>query len=140
MFKSIITFILVGWLVFPINLLACSKEVSLLNKGDTAPCTGYLFSPEKEQEVRIKVQQYKLLEETVQLYQKKEQLYSKQEQYLNQIIDKERQLSSMWRQTAVDVTQKYARVEENRGKRDWFFLGSGVLLTVLAAWSLRQVK
>lgn len=36
--------------------MACNKSVTYLQEGSAAPCTGYLFSPEKEKEVReIKV-------------------------------------------------------------------------------------
>jgi len=40
---------------------ACSQKVSYLKIGEAAPCSGYLFSPKKELEVRIKVDSYDLL-------------------------------------------------------------------------------
>jgi response regulator RpfG family c-di-GMP phosphodiesterase len=43
----------------------CAKPVTSLKEGTTAPCTGYLFSPEKELEVRLKVSTYGQMEDLV---------------------------------------------------------------------------
>lgn len=36
----------------------CEKNVTYLEKGKSIPCTGYLFSPEQELKVRLKVKLY----------------------------------------------------------------------------------
>lgn len=59
MIKLIITFI---FLITNISYASCNKDVTYLKKDSKAPCTGYLFSEEKEAEVRIKIQSYDYLE------------------------------------------------------------------------------
>jgi hypothetical protein len=41
--------------------IACDQPVTYLTEGETAPCTGYLFSQEKELEVRVAVEENKQL-------------------------------------------------------------------------------
>ena len=41
----------------------CSKPVNYLTEGTKAPCTGYLFTPEKEAEVRDKIIKFDTLNE-----------------------------------------------------------------------------
>lgn len=42
---------------------ACDKDVTYLEKGTATPCEGYLFSPNKEKEVRYQVESYKYVEQ-----------------------------------------------------------------------------
>lgn len=41
--------------------IACEQPVQYLTKGEVTPCTGYLFSQEKELEVRVAVEENKQL-------------------------------------------------------------------------------
>lgn len=43
----------------------CSKPVTYLTEGSTTSCSGYLFTPDKELEVRTKVLQYDTLDKLV---------------------------------------------------------------------------
>lgn len=43
----------------------CPQPVSYLKEGTTVPCTGYLFDPEKEQEVRIKLEELKYKDQII---------------------------------------------------------------------------
>lgn len=47
---------------FSVNA-ACNKPVTYLIETTPAPCTGYLFTPEKEQENRLKLEESKLYKE-----------------------------------------------------------------------------
>lgn len=40
----------------------CGKPVSYLQEGSKADCTGFLFSPEKEEEIRVKITNYDVLQ------------------------------------------------------------------------------
>lgn len=64
--------ILVFIMLFNQIAFACDKPVTYLKEGTLAVCTGYLFSPEKEKEVR----------ETAIKYNTMEQLNSKQEELI----------------------------------------------------------
>ena len=66
--------------------------------------------------------------------------YKENDKYLTDINERERKKVKLWRTTAEEVTLKYVDIEEGRGTRDIVFLGSGVLLTVLAAWSMGQIS
>lgn len=114
------------------------KPVTPLNKGDVAPCTGYLFTPEKELELRIKNEEYKILLEQSKLYLQQKELYQSQIADLEKIATKEREKSELWRNAAETTTEKYVKLEESRTTRDWVFLVSGVGLTVLSGWAIGQ--
>lgn len=114
----------------------CPKPVTLLNQGEVAPCTGFLFSREKEKELRLLDEDYKLLQERSSITDKQIQLYKQNEDVLNSVIDKERQKSKLWEDQAEKYTQKYIEEQNNRSNRDWLFFAGGVLLTLGAAWAV----
>lgn len=57
---KILSFI-ISFLISINSYAICDKNVYHLVKDQKAPCEGYLFSPEKEQEVRIKIKTYDYL-------------------------------------------------------------------------------
>lgn len=123
---------------FTSKALADCKPVTPLVTGDPAPCSGYLFTPEKELELRTKNEDYKLLQQQVTIYIQQKELYKQQLEDQSKIADKEAQKAELWRKSAEDSTKKYMEAEQNRTLRDGAFLVSGILLTVLAGWSLGQ--
>lgn len=116
------------------------KPVTPLEKGEPAPCMGYLFTPEKELELRIKNEEYKLLMEQTKLYIQQNELYKKELETTEVIVNKERQKAELWRTTAESATEKYVKLEEGRTTRDWVFLVSGVVLTVASGWAIGQAS
>jgi len=90
-------------LLFSINSWgACDKPVSAINEGEPAKCTGFLFTPEKELDVRLKISSYEL---TQALLKKQEDIIAVQDQRLNnnqqQIMNLEKQIGNkdIWNQT-----------------------------------------
>lgn len=61
MFKFILSALLFSSLTFA----ECNKAVTYLKKNEITKCSGYLFSPEKEQEVRIKIDQFEPMEKLI---------------------------------------------------------------------------
>jgi len=120
-------------------LAECTKPVAYLAKGESAPCSGFLFSPDKELELRRKNEEYKFLMEQSKIYLQQIDLYKKELTTIEQIIEKEQKKTELWREAAENSTKKYLQFEENRGTRDWFFLFTGIGLTAISAWSLKQV-
>lgn len=116
------------------------KPVTPLEKDEVAPCSGFLFTPEKELELRIKNENYKLLMEQTNLYIEKIELYKRELETTDKIVNKEREKADLWRTAAEKATEKYVTLEESRTVRDWVFLVSGIGLTVLAGWSLGQIN
>lgn len=132
--------IIAGFLILSNSCFACPKPVITLQLGQQAPCKGFLFSPEKEQELRLLKEDHKILELKEETYLDLLTTHKENEKYLTTINDKERKKAKLWRTTAEEVTLKYVNIEDGRGTRDIVFLGSGVLLTVLAAWSMGQIS
>lgn len=118
------------------SAFAQCPPVTPLEKGDKAPCSGYLFTPEKELELRIKNEEYKILIEQVKLYLQQNEVYKKELQTSEAIIAKEREKAELWRAAAEKSTEKYLKVEEGRTVRDWTFLVSGIVLTVAAGYAV----
>lgn len=56
--KFLLVFILI---IAQIGYASCPKNVVYLKQKEPAPCTGFLFSPEKEQELRLHNEERKLL-------------------------------------------------------------------------------
>ncbi len=116
----------------------CVRPVSPITQGEQAPCTGFLFSPQKERELRLLNEEYQMLLEQSKLYIQQRDLYVKELKETDSIVEKERQKAELWRKVAEDTTLKYTEVQDNRGKRDWLFLATGVVLTVAAGWAVGQ--
>lgn len=129
-------------LSLPINSYAseCPAPVRLLEEGASAPCRGYLFSPEKELQVRMMVKDYSLVKEELNTLNNMVDRLQKKESESEKIIQLEMQKTELWKTRAEDITLKYTSIEENRGKRDFMFILMGVGITVLAGWSLGQIS
>lgn len=138
MFNKVITATLI--LTFSLNSLAteCQTSVKLLEEGSPAPCRGYLFSPEKELDTRIKIKDYSLLKDEINSLNQIVDRMHKKEMENDRILELEQQKTDLWKTRAEDITLKYVSVEESRGRRDFMFVLLGVGLTALAAWSIGQ--
>ncbi len=118
----------------------CKKPVTLLDIGEPAPCRGYLFTPEKELELRLLSEDYKFLDEKLRLKDQQLDLYQEQTENYKQIAEAEKQKSEIWRKAAEDSTQQLIKKEERQDTRDWLFLLGGIGLTVLAGWAIGQAS
>jgi hypothetical protein len=119
---------------------SCSKNVAYLEEGKTAPCTGYLFSPDQELKVRLLDDQNLFLTDQAKFKDKQLQLYINQAKLSDDLYQKEQQKSVMWRTTAEDATEKLVKADSNRGWRDFAMILVGIGLTCLGAWAVGQVK
>ncbi len=124
--------------LFTQSAFACDKPVTPLEKGQQAPCTGFLFSPDKEKQLRLQNQEYKILLEESNLYLQQRDFLKKELEESDKIVTKEREKAELWRKVAEDTTLKYTQVQDNRGTRDWLFLIGGVVLTVGAGYAIGQ--
>lgn len=120
--------------------VACDVPVTPLNQGDKAPCTGYLFSPEEEQKLRIQNEDYKVLLEESKIYIQEKDTYKKELTDQQEINDKKQKEVDLWKQQADSAIQKYVEQQERQSIRDWVFLISGVLLTVAAGYAVGQAN
>lgn len=113
----------------------CNK-VFPLQPGEVIQCNGLFFPMSKAKEATDAIMNYKILLEQSKLHLLKEQLLKEQIIYSDKIALKEAEKATLWRTVATDITGKYIRVESDRGKRDWLFLTSGIVLTVLAGFAV----
>ena len=119
-------------------LLACPKKVQVLEEGAKSPCKGFLFSPEKEEEVRLKVLKYGVKEEEIRIKDKQIQLYRSNEELLLDMLDQSEEKSKLWQETAVKNTETLVKLEQRQGTRDWIFFVTGILTTVAAGYAVGQ--
>lgn len=128
-------------LMIPITSTAeCTKPVTLLEQGAPTPCRGYLFTPEKELEVRILKQDSAIDKQEIGLLKQKVDKLVKKDNENENILGKKDQQIDLWRVRAEESTLKLVKYEDNKHTKDLLLVGSGVLLTVLAAWAIGQAK
>lgn len=98
---------------------ACDKPVSYLQEGTQAPCTGYLFTPEKELEVRYKINTYDKL---VELTTKQDQMID----LLNKRIDSNQKQIGLYEEkiNLQQSTEFYQKL---------LYFGLGVITTTIIA-------
>ena len=137
MVKRLIILLLSLSITFP--AWACDKPVLRLLKNEKAPCEGFLFSPEKELELRLLDTEHKFLLKAGQVKNNLIEFYKTNEETTYEIIEKERQKSEVWRNVAEKNTLELVKTQESRGQRDWLFFVGGILCIVAAGWSLGQV-
>lgn len=102
----------------------CSKPVQYLTEGKPSPCTGYLFSPEQELEVRTKVNDYNRL---LELTKKQDELITIQDLRLAKQVE------------INDNLRKQNQHMENTTMTEkllWF--GAGILLTGSTVYLLQR--
>lgn len=136
MVNRIISLVLSMALTTPV--WACEQNVKYLEKGQEAPCNGYLFSPKKELELRLLDTQYKYTLEELKLKDNQILLYKQKSEYSFRQIRLEQEKSELWRDLAEKNTLTLVSLQEDRGKRDWLFFVGGILATVGAGWAIGQ--
>jgi len=135
--KKLLSLLLASMLSLPANA-DCSKPVTTLEAGTPAPCRGFLFTPEKEHEVRLMGEDYDLTKQELDLKNKKIDLLIKSQADTDFIVKKEREQSELWRKAAEDSTLKLTEKENRQGYRDWLMILAGVALTVGAGYAVGQ--
>lgn len=140
--KIILIIVTIGCYLCSCNVYAsdCISKVVSINKGEEAPCTGYLFSPEAEEEAWKTKETNKILEKREELNKQKEEMLNKQLEIKDLIIEKKDEQVNIYHTKLVDTTKKYVDSQEGRGSRDLLFIGLGVLATVLASVVVKNVS
>ena len=117
---------------------SCSQPVTYVLVNTPAPCTGYLFSPDKEAELRLEHEKYTLDLQIISLKDQELGLYKQQVTDLQEAVKLEQQKAELWRKNAEESMLKLNTVIERQGWRDYLFLGLGIGLTALAGWAVGQ--
>jgi hypothetical protein len=133
--KKISIFLL---LVYSNNIYAdCQNPVSLINQGDSAKCSGYLFSFSKESEVRKNIQDYHLLQQQDSLKDKEIYDLKQEVNNLTDALNSSKIESEVWRSKAVDSTEKLVSANNDRSTKDLLLIGLGILTAVTAGLAVK---
>lgn len=97
----------------------CPVPVQYVHEFELAPCSGYLFSPEKELEVRLKVDQFNLLEE-----------YSATQADVNEALNKRLQEAHKYNE---HLEKRLHQEKRNNEIYNFLYFTLGVLVTGLVA-------
>lgn len=138
--KKLLSLLLATCLALPAQATECSKPVTLLNEGTPAPCKGFLFSPEKESEIRLLNTDYNLMKQELELKDVKIKLLTQDIKDTEFIIKREQDQSELWRKRAEESTLLLTKKEDSQGRRDWFMLLLGVVITVGAGYAVGQAS
>jgi len=109
--------LLVILLSFNIAYADC-PPVKRIEKGQISECTGYIFSPEKELEVRIRYEQYDTMEKKIQNQQ---------------------EISNILEQRLKNDREYIASLETNRDRQFWRETGYFILGAVLTGFIATNV-
>ena len=108
-----------------IGIVKCAEPVQLLNHGDKAPCTGFLFSPEQEKKVYEATQDAKYYKELSDKLMKRQELQTEQ----LQIMDERLKLYMNQSNTLAIELQK--EKSDSFWKKTLYF-GLGIIVTGVA--------
>lgn len=111
----------------------CAQPVQPLNMGQSAPCTGFLFSPAKEKQVRLINDDYSFTKQEVDVLSKQKVFLQSQLNDLQGVVNDQKKEINIWRLDDINNSQKLVKVEEGRGTRDALFFGGGVLAALVFA-------
>lgn len=134
--KRLISLVVCLLIAFPAFGQECEFSVTKLETGQESPCEGFLFSRNKELEVRQQVMDYEQLQEQQKLYIQQIDLHKQEAELSQKEADKQEEKVKLWQDRAEEITLKYTEAQDNRGYRDLFFLVGGVLLTVGAGFAV----
>ena len=125
-------------LAFSNNVFAECKPVTYISSGQISECTGYIFSSEKELEVRQMKEDYQLLKQEIEIYSRQKALYEQTIYYSQEMLKKQEEETQLWKEHSDVMTKKYVESERRMSYRDWAFVFLGVGITVLGGYAAGQ--
>jgi hypothetical protein len=120
-------YLVVLFLIPSLTWAECKQPVSLLKEGEKAECLGYLFTPEKEAEVRTKIANYNNLD-----------LITKKQDELIDILNK--RVYNQIEQNQLLSNQLELREKESFTQKAIFFIVGAVVTGLIAYGTVQAVK
>ena len=130
--------LLLTWVLTVSYTCYACPPVLYIKEGTPAPCTGYLFSPEKELELRIFKSDYEFLQKELEIQRSLTELHRLNVVTMGQMLDKSREIEELWRKAAIENTKQLVSMQESRDRRDWLYFAGGILATVAAGYAIGQ--
>lgn len=133
--KNLLSIFLVLLLLAPQSALAleCKHEVSLLEEGQKAPCTGFLFSPDAEKKASQAVDDVKYYKDLSEMYQKRTDLANKELQVMDERL-------KLYMNTTTELAQEVNRKERQDFWQRTLYFGLGILVTSIAVYGASQLN
>lgn len=135
-FKFILkTILLVYFLGFNQTVLAteCKESVTLLNEGQKAECTGFLFSPDAEKKASQSYDDAKYYKELSDLLHKRNVLTNEEIKILDERL-------KLYQDQSFLLAQEVQKKENEDFWQKTIYFGLGVLATGIAIYGAGQLK
>lgn len=129
---KLINFIVV--VLFSINVLAadCKEAVSLINEGQKAECTGFLFSPEAEKKASQAYDDAKYYKDLSELLHKRNELTNKEIQILDERL-------KLYQDQSHLLAQEVQKKEKEDFWQKTLYFGLGIVATSIAIYGASEL-
>lgn len=118
-------------LILSFASISATAQVKYLEQGQQAPFTGYLFSPDKEQEARQNTEAVQHLRKLDEYNQKIIQLKDEEIQLING-------QKQMWQKQSEDLSKQLQAKENSGFWKQTLYFGLGALVTTALAYGVNQ--
>jgi len=108
-------------------------QVRYIEKGEPAPYTGYLFTPEKEKETRFKLIDLDYYKELSEITNKRLEVSQKQQKLLDEQV-------VLWKNHSTDLAKEVASRDSRNFWENLMYFGLGALITVGLTYSVNQAS
>lgn len=111
---------------------SCSEAVVLLKKGEPAPCTGFLFSPDAEKNASKAFDDAKYYKELSELLHNKNDLYLKQINILDERL-------MLYMKSTNELAEEVTRKRNEDFWQKTIYFGLGVAVTGLSIYAAKEL-
>lgn len=122
-------------ILLPLQSLAldCKQSVSLLNEGEKAPCTGYLFSPDAEKKASQAVDDVVYYKELADLYKKRSDLTNEELKVMDERLN-------LYIKSTNDLAKEVIRKDSEDFWKKTFYFTLGVVTTGLIYYGAAKTQ
>jgi hypothetical protein len=130
---KLINFLVV--VLFSINVIAtdCKESVTLINEGQKAECTGFLFSPDAEKKASQAYDDAKYYKELSDLLHKRSQLSNEEIKVMDERL-------KLYQDQSHLLAQEVQKKEKEDFWQKTLYFGLGILATGIAFYGAGQLK
>lgn len=133
MFKQFTNLLVI--ILFSCNVMAtdCKEAVSLLNEGEKASCTGFLFSPDAEKKASQAYEDSKYYKELSDLLNKRNQATNDEIKILDERL-------KLYQDQSFLLAQEVQKKEKEDFWQKTLYFGLGILATGIAVYGAGQLN